>query len=101
MIQLSVHVVAGWMDNLGFYVLFNSISVISGRWISDSEMLYTMAPGLRSERFASQAGIELETARSEGYERSTQSRLKNCVCVCVCVVGRRVTRFFYLFEIFL
>ena len=29
----------GWMDDLRFYVLFNSISVISGRSLGDNEML--------------------------------------------------------------
>ena len=29
----------GWMDDLGFYVLFNSISVISGRCLDDNERL--------------------------------------------------------------
>ena len=27
------------MDDLRFYVLFNSISVISGRWVDDNERL--------------------------------------------------------------
>ena len=26
-----------WMDDLQFYVLFDSISVISGRWADDNE----------------------------------------------------------------
>ena len=34
----------GWMDDLRFYVLFNSISVISGRWEVDNERLYVMEP---------------------------------------------------------
>ena len=29
----------GWMDDLRFYVLFNSISVISGQWVGDNERL--------------------------------------------------------------
>ena len=29
----------GWMDDLQFYVLFNSISVISGQWADDNERL--------------------------------------------------------------
>ena len=29
----------GWMDDLRFYVLFNSVSVISGRWADDNERL--------------------------------------------------------------
>ena len=31
--------VDGWMDDLQFYVLLNSISVISGRWVADNERL--------------------------------------------------------------
>ena len=30
----------GWMDDLQFYILFNSISVISGRWADDNERLF-------------------------------------------------------------
>ena len=29
----------GWMDDLRFYVLFNSISVISGQCLNDNERL--------------------------------------------------------------
>ena len=32
----------GWMDDLLFYVLFNSVSVISGRWEVDNERLCAM-----------------------------------------------------------
>ena len=35
------------MDDLRFYVLFNSISVISGRRADDNERLYAMEPHLR------------------------------------------------------
>ena len=31
-----------WMDGLLFYVLFNSISVISGKWEVDNERLCAM-----------------------------------------------------------
>ena len=34
--------VDGWIDDLRFYVLFNSISVISGRWEVDKERLCAM-----------------------------------------------------------
>ena len=27
----------GWMDDLRFYILFNSVSVISGQWEVDNE----------------------------------------------------------------
>ena len=32
----------GWIDDLRFYVLFNSISVISGQWADDNEKLCKM-----------------------------------------------------------
>ena len=41
----------GWMDDLRFYVLFNSISVISGRCIDDNERLCAMELRLRLRRF--------------------------------------------------
>ena len=34
----------GWMDNEQIYVLFNSISVISGRWPGDNERLCAIEP---------------------------------------------------------
>ena len=35
-----------WKDDLRFYVLFNSNSVISGRWADDNERLCTTEPRL-------------------------------------------------------
>ena len=52
---------AGWMD--GLYVLFNSISVISGRRKGGNERLCAMEPCLRLKRFLP-LGVELGTARS-------------------------------------
>ena len=46
----------GWMDELQFYVLFNSISVISGRLVDDNERLCAMEPCLGLERFHLQRG---------------------------------------------
>ena len=40
-----------WMDDLRFYVLFNSISVISGRCMDDNERLCAMEVRLRLRRF--------------------------------------------------
>ena len=55
----------GWMvDYLWLNVLFNSISLILGRWLGDNEKLCAMEPRLRLERFPSQAGLEPGTARS-------------------------------------
>ena len=53
------------MDDL-LYILFNSVSVISGRWADDNERLCAMEPRLRLKRFPPQAGIEPGTARSVG-----------------------------------
>ena len=36
----------GCMDDLQFYILVNSISVISGQWADDNERLYAMEPHL-------------------------------------------------------
>ena len=40
----------GWMNDLRFYVLFNIISVISGRWVGDNERPCAMEPRLRFKR---------------------------------------------------
>ena len=50
------------MDNLRFYGLVNSISVISGRWVADNEMLCAMQP--RTKRFQHPPSLEPGTARS-------------------------------------
>ena len=55
------------MNDLQFYVLFNSISVISGQWFGDNERLCAMESHLRWERFLPQAGFEPGTARSVGH----------------------------------
>ena len=54
------------MNDLQFYVLFNSISVISGPWLHDNERLCAMEPRLWLERFLLQVGLESGTARSVG-----------------------------------
>ena len=41
----------GWMDDLRFYILFNSFSVISGRCSDDNERLCAMELRLRLRRF--------------------------------------------------
>ena len=41
----------GWMDNMRFYIIFNSISVISGRWANDNERQCAMEHRLRLRRF--------------------------------------------------
>ena len=47
----------GWMDDLQFYVLFNSISVISGQWVDDNERLCAMEPRLQLRRFRLKQGL--------------------------------------------
>ena len=54
------------MDDLRFYVLFNSISVILGRCADNSERLCAMATPLTVEKISPRAGIEPGTARSGG-----------------------------------
>ena len=33
-----------WMDDLRYFVIFKSISVISGRWADDNERLFAIDP---------------------------------------------------------
>ena len=54
------------MDDLQFYIHFNSISVISGQWADDNERLCAMKPCLLLKRSLPQMGLELKTARSVG-----------------------------------
>ena len=53
----------GWIDDLQFYVLLNSISVISGRWAGGNERLCAMEPRLRLSRLGLERAF-LGTARS-------------------------------------
>ena len=48
----------GWMDDLRFYALFNSISVISGRWVDDNEKLCAV----ELKRAPPHARLEAKTA---------------------------------------
>ena len=41
----------GWMNDSLIYILFNSISVKSGQWVDDNEMLCAMEPRLQLRRF--------------------------------------------------
>ena len=41
----------GWLDDLQFYFLFNSISVITGQWTNDNERLCAMKLCLWFGRF--------------------------------------------------
>ena len=67
MMQSEVLEGEAWMmDDLRFYVFFNSISAISGQWADDNERLCAMVPCLRLKRSSPLAGLELTTARSVG-----------------------------------
>ena len=46
------------MDELGFYIPFNCISVISRRWKGELESLYAMKRRLGSGRISPSAGFE-------------------------------------------
>ena len=45
-----------WLDDLRFYVLFNSISAISGQWEVDNERLCAMELRLWMRRFRLEQG---------------------------------------------
>ena len=44
------------MDGLRFYVLFNSVSIISGRWADDIERLCALEPRLQLRGFRFERG---------------------------------------------
>ena len=46
-----------WMDELEFYVPFNNISVISGRWKDEHERLCVVKRRLGSEKILASSGI--------------------------------------------
>ena len=52
------------MGYLRFYVFFNSISVILGRWTGGNERLCAMESRLRLKRCTAQSGLEPRSARS-------------------------------------
>ena len=47
----------GWVDDLRFYVLLNSISVISGQLADDNEMQCAVEFRLRLKRSQPQTGL--------------------------------------------
>ena len=57
-VRQACHIpVHGLMDDLQFYILFNSISVISGLRADDNERLCAMEPCLRLRRFGLELGL--------------------------------------------
>ena len=59
------HMREGWMDDLGYYVMFNNISVISGQWADDNESCMKWNC-LQLRRFCQASGAQIGTARSVG-----------------------------------
>ena len=57
------------MNDLRFYLLLNSISVISGRRLGNNERLCAMEPRLRLKKFLPQAGLKPGTAKSADQRR--------------------------------
>ena len=53
-------------NDLRFYLLFNIVSVISGRWADDNERLCAIEPRSRLQRSSPQAWLEITTARAVG-----------------------------------
>ena len=58
-LYITLKCTLGWMDDLRFYVLFNSISVTSGRLVDDNERLCAMEPCLQLRRFHLEWGSNL------------------------------------------
>ena len=54
------------MDDLQVYVLFNSISVISGLWAGDNERLCAMESCLCLKRLPPHTGLDSRIASSVG-----------------------------------
>ena len=67
----------GWMDDLQFHVLFNSISVISGQWEVDNEKLCAMKPCLQWRRFCLEQGSNSGPLDPLSYRGSLQYLKKN------------------------
>ena len=65
----------GWMDDLRFYVLFNSISVISGRLTKDDERLCAKEPRLRLRRVRLQRGSNSGAVDKKASGLSTKTGL--------------------------
>ena len=62
----------GWMDDLQFYVLFNSISVISGPCTNDNERLCAMEPRLQFRRFHLERGSNSGPTDQETRDSPTE-----------------------------
>ena len=65
-LKFTVEQADEWLDDMRVYLIFNSISVISGQWIGDNEMLYALKPLLRMKMFPNPVGLEPVIGRSAG-----------------------------------
>ena len=59
------------MDDSRFYILFNSISIIPGRWAGENKRPYAIEPRFLCKRYPPKAGLEPEIARSAVGKRLT------------------------------
>ena len=62
-------------EGLAIYIIFNSISVISGRWAGDNERMCAMEPLLRLRRFRLE-GARTRDARSLGQRLTHSAKTK-------------------------
>ena len=60
------------LDGLRVNVLFNSISVISGRWADDSEWLCAMEPRLWLRRFRLERGLNSGPLYQQAGAKATE-----------------------------
>ena len=64
----------GWMDGLVLYILFNSISVKSGRWKGEHEGLCAMKRRLELERISPSVGFQPVTLCSEVWSAKCSAK---------------------------
>ena len=62
-------------DDMRFYVHFNSISVISGRWISDNEGFCAVESRLWLKRSKPRAGLDPGIARSADQRLISENKI--------------------------
>ena len=72
-----------------FYVLFNSMSVISGRLADYNEMLCAMEPPFTVGKISLRAGVETRTARSVGQRLIGAPKMRVGVLILSCIVSNK------------
>ena len=82
----------GWMDDLRLYVLFISISVMSGRWAGVNDNVVCNEPRLRLKRSLPQAGVSNpepldQQACATGAITSDRLNKMNCMTVKILITG--------------